>query len=220
MSRAFLVISLLITCPSFGENQAYSTLENQQEASKAAQHFKEEALSYLRESLTGKASGQFSGGFKMQQGRVCKSSGVAGTCTGHAAISAAASEADNLANSSGLLVFVSFSMPELTLRNYSRDVKKVGGRLLVRGLLDDSFKVTQQRLRQLGIELDIDPDLFTKYKVQQVPSFIWLTDGQPSNRLVGHVSLQHVLQEFAGVSQQPELQLALEKLVKPIREDQ
>lgn len=102
---------------------------------------------------------------------------------------------------STLLVFVTLSMADEALKTYSHDVQKVGGRLVIRGLVEDSFVKTQKRLQELGIEVDIDPTVFEDFKVEHVPTFIHVK-GTPGHyesthdRLLGNVSVAHVLLEF------------------------
>lgn len=102
---------------------------------------------------------------------------------------------------STLLVFVTLSMADEALKIYSHDVQKIGGRLVIRGLMEDSFVKTSERLKDLGIEVDIDPTVFEDFKVEHVPTFIHVK-GTPGHyesthdRLLGNVSVAHVLSEF------------------------
>lgn len=103
---------------------------------------------------------------------------------------------------SQVLIFVSFSLPEASLQAYARDVAKIGGRLVFQGLVDDSFQATQAQFLKLGIEADMDPPLFEKFTVTRVPLIVhaplvqgeW--DVQRADRLLGHVSLTHALEQF------------------------
>lgn len=107
---------------------------------------------------------------------------------------------------STLLVFVTLSMnggamSDEMLKAYARDLRKVGGRLVIRGLIDDSFLKTAKRLKELGIEVDIDPTVFETFKVECVPVIIH-TKGRPGSyngpydRMIGSVSVLHALEEF------------------------
>jgi hypothetical protein len=51
-------------------------------------------------------------------------------------------------------------------------MSQVGGRLVTRGLLNNSFQETQKKLRDIGIELEIDPTLFERYTIDQVPTYV------------------------------------------------
>ncbi len=99
---------------------------------------------------------------------------------------------------SEVIVFVSFSIPDESLRVYGAAAQKIGGRVVIRGLIGDSFKQTQQRLLSLGIELEIDPVLFTDHGVTQVPTIVWLQEGTETDRMKGHVALDYALEEFAA----------------------
>lgn len=102
-------------------------------------------------------------------------------------------------NQSPLLIFISFSMPPLSLKAYSRDVQKIKGRLILQGLHKNSFKETQKKMIELGITGDIDPPLFEKYAVKDVPTFIHTTlkDNPGSyDQVQGHISLKQALTLF------------------------
>lgn len=103
--------------------------------------------------------------------------------------------------SSTVLLCVTLSMNDEALKAYDRALRKVGGRLVIRGLIDDSFLKTSKRLKQLGIEVDIDPTVFDQFKVDHVPTFIH-AKGKPGayesvhDRITGSVSVLHALEEF------------------------
>lgn len=103
--------------------------------------------------------------------------------------------------SSTLLVLVTLSMSDEALKSYARDIRKIGGRLVIRGLIDDSFLKTAKRLKQLGIEVDIDSTVFDQFKVEQVPTFIHAKGRSGAyesvhDRIIGSVSVLHALEEF------------------------
>lgn len=105
-------------------------------------------------------------------------------------------------DSSQVLIFVSFSMPEASLIAYAKDVAKIGGRLVFQGLVDDSFQATQQKFLKLGIAADIDPTLFETFAVKRVPLIVHAPiiqgeiQAQGADQLLGHVSLAHALEQF------------------------
>jgi type-F conjugative transfer system pilin assembly protein TrbC len=110
-------------------------------------------------------------------------------------------ETEPPSNPSTLLLCVTLSMSGAALKAYARDIRKIGGRLVIRGLIDDSFLKTSKRLKALGIEVDIDPTVFDAFKVERVPTFIHV-QGRPGayehvhDRLEGHVSVLYALEEF------------------------
>jgi type-F conjugative transfer system pilin assembly protein TrbC len=105
-------------------------------------------------------------------------------------------------DSSQVLIFVSFSMPEASLITYAKDVAKIGGRLVFQGLVDDSFQATQAKFLKLGIAADIDPTLFETFSVNRVPLIVHAPivqgelQAQGADQLLGHVSLAHALEQF------------------------
>ncbi len=92
-------------------------------------------------------------------------------------------------------------MNDAALKAYDLDLRKIGGRLVIRGLIDDSFLKTANRLKHLGIEVDIDPTVFEAFKVERVPAFIH-AKGRPGaydtihDRMTGNVSVLYALEEF------------------------
>jgi len=79
---------------------------------------------------------------------------------------------------SPLLVMVSLSMPDESLKVLIRDVGAVGGQVILRGFHEGSLKATAARLQTLVIKdsdksgVGIDPRLFQTFNVKAVPTFI------------------------------------------------
>ena len=74
-----------------------------------------------------------------------------------------------------LLIFVSFSMPEEMLKEYSRQAAQYGGKLVLRGFNKSSLQKTEMKAEALnpsGVEWDIAPATFRKFKVESVPSIV------------------------------------------------
>ncbi len=76
-----------------------------------------------------------------------------------------------------LLIFVSFSMPEQSLKLWAEQVAKVNGQLLLRGFFDDSLeKTTAKTLALFGqegnAELLINPEAFSQFNIQTVPAVV------------------------------------------------
>lgn len=84
-----------------------------------------------------------------------------------------------------LLIFVSMSMPDTSLQQLFAQAQRLGGRLILKGLVNNSFKATQQKIMDLQIIVDIDPTLFEKYQVSQVPTFV-----KGGHKLLGNVSAE------------------------------
>ena len=94
-----------------------------------------------------------------------------------------------------LVLFVSASMPMKTLRNYARDMAKVGGVLVVRGMKNglkdymsgmrffwDVLRVdpncNTSTCETFQTDILVDPILFRMYNVQVVPALVYQPDMQ------------------------------------------
>jgi len=109
-----------------------------------------------------------------------------------------------------LLIFVSFSIPAMSLQQLIMDAHKVGGHLVIRGLVNNSFKDTAQALYELIHEsksggIMLDPTLFQKFNIKQVPAFVVVNHDNLRQPLCskfdivyGNVSLSYVLHKIAS----------------------
>lgn len=125
-------------------------------------------------------------------------------------------------NGSRFYVFVSFSMPDVTLRRLMQQAKRIGAPLVLRGMVGNDMNKTRIKIGKLldadkdgntRIEggLSIDPTLYERFGISVVPSFV-LTDspvqtctqaGCPTPdfvRLAGDVTLEYVLESIARES--------------------
>lgn len=98
-------------------------------------------------------------------------------------------------NEGEILVFVSFSLPDKTLQRLADQMKAHNARLIIQGLHQDSFVKTKAKLDQLGITIDIDPTLFTKYQITRVPTFIQHTH-KATKRISGNLTFSYVDEVF------------------------
>jgi len=98
-----------------------------------------------------------------------------------------------------ILVFVSFSMPEASLKSLAREAERANAVLIIRGLIEDSFKITMIHLKDYALSVEVNPDLFEQYNIQHVPTFVKLKDGQEQARLSGNVTLTFAAQKL-GIS--------------------
>lgn len=74
-----------------------------------------------------------------------------------------------------LLVFVSFSLPEETLKRLADQVGKANGVMVLRGFKEGSLKKTVQAIERMGLthgNIKIHPQAFTQYRIAVVPSFV------------------------------------------------
>ena len=88
------------------------------------------------------------------------------------------------------LIFVSFSMPKSSLKSLYSDSKLNNGVLLIRGLKNGSFKETAAYLNSLGIGVEIAPQAFKQYKIDKVPTILFLENEQFKS-ISGNVSLSY-----------------------------
>lgn len=114
-------------------------------------------------------------------------------------------------HTSGPVVFVSLSMPQGSLLRLAHDAQKIGGVLVMRGTVNGSLKQTVaavQRLSAQGVEVQIDPQAFTRYGVSVVPSVVLDLGGvsgcdtsrscrDRSALIEGDVTLRHSLEHMA-----------------------
>jgi type-F conjugative transfer system pilin assembly protein TrbC len=107
-----------------------------------------------------------------------------------------------------LIIFVSFSMPGDDLIKYSRQAAEYGAVVVMRGMDGNSLEKTKMSIlavNPVGVEWDIAPATFKKFKVEKVPSIV-LADTTMSNpvedgcakegdylRVDGNVSLHQAL---------------------------
>lgn len=98
-----------------------------------------------------------------------------------------------------ILVFVSFSMPELSLRELSKASKKYNAKLILRGIYKESFRKTAEKILEIdkkGLSLKINPKLFKQYEIKQVPTFVLIEGGDEISRLSGNVTLEYAKSEL------------------------
>jgi len=120
-----------------------------------------------------------------------------------------------------IIVFVSFSMPEPALKNWLLDAQKVGALVVVRGLINNSFKETLQAFAKLtggntSVGIQIDPELFHTYAIGQVPAVV-VTQNSASKSfdvIQGNTTMRYALQTLSekGEMQSAQLKQALANL--------
>ena len=140
-------------------------------------------------------------------------------------------------NGPQLYVFVSFSMPEITLKRLLTQASQIEASLILRGLIDDDMGKTKTRIAQL-LEADenghtrikggfaIDPTLYERFDIQQVPTFV-LTDTPAPRctdagceevsyaRLSGDTTLEYVLETMQREA--PAMKTSATELLSRIR---
>ncbi|NGX47099.1 MAG: hypothetical protein K1000chlam3_00468 [Chlamydiae bacterium] len=99
-----------------------------------------------------------------------------------------------------VLCFVSFSMPIEGLVELSKEMQKIGGALIIRGLPKDSFSTFSKKLIQLRKKgafapILIDPKAFETYQIEHVPTFVVFNE-KHYDKISGNISVDHVLTRF------------------------
>lgn len=80
-----------------------------------------------------------------------------------------------------LLVFVSFSMPEASLKRIAHETARAGGVMVIRGFKDGSMNRTVEAAEQLAAlqaDLLIHPELFDHYQIHEVPATVLAKAGE------------------------------------------
>jgi type-F conjugative transfer system pilin assembly protein TrbC len=213
------LILLLFVSLSSAVCQANSSLENASFQAPTIEHLKE-AQSFIEDAKTQISQIDLENFMKdisqplsredlkevqafLQKGPDC------GNCT-----SAVEFTSDFPSEPATLHVFVSLSLGEEVLKKLYGQVSQVRGRLILRGLVEDSWTKTQEALGKLKIGLDIDPPAFEEFSVTQVPTFI-LVEGERVDHIAGVHSVHAVLEHFADRGETQETaRLLLQRLKK------
>jgi len=87
----------------------------------------------------------------------------------------------------GIYLLLSFSLSDETLKAYMREAQLLGAKVLFRGLVQESFKVTQERIKQLLfngekpdesllVGIGIDPVMYRTVGVAEVPAVVFVKE--------------------------------------------
>ena len=100
----------------------------------------------------------------------------------------------------GLLLFVSFSMPEKLMVQTLEDATNHQIPVLLNGLIDDSMPKTLDKIMYYtqkvpNLSLQIDPESFQKYQIKRVPALV-ADFGQGFDVVYGNNSLDNLLDEI------------------------
>ena len=94
-------------------------------------------------------------------------------------------QAQGMVSGPGLLVFVSFTMPEPTLKRLVDQAARAKATLVLRGFVDGSLRETVLRVQRLigkkKVVFQIDPQAFDRFAISQTPSFVLVRDGARTN---------------------------------------
>ncbi|MDX1791259.1 type-F conjugative transfer system pilin assembly protein TrbC [Legionella pneumophila] len=99
-------------------------------------------------------------------------------------------------------VFVSFSMPDKFLEETLRECSQLSIPVYLNGLYRDSMSETALKVMALSkrtpnLNLNIDPTLFERFDIHQVPALV-VDDGKNFDVIYGHLTIQEGLTRMAG----------------------
>lgn len=82
-----------------------------------------------------------------------------------------------------ILIFISFSMSDTSIRQWAVQAEQLGAKLVLRGFVGNSFKETVVAAHRLFAKDNlggfiIDPFAFQKYQIQTVPAVVAEVDGE------------------------------------------
>ena len=84
----------------------------------------------------------------------------------------------------GLLVFVSFSVPQQTLERLVEQAARAKATLVLRGFVNNSLPETVLRVQRLigqrQVAFQIDPQAFDRFAIAKTPSFVLVREGAQS----------------------------------------
>lgn len=105
-----------------------------------------------------------------------------------------------------VMIFISFSMPIQSLKQWNVQAQQIGAPLIIRGLVNNSFKATTKKVSQLLVNdkggVQLDPVKFEQYHILQVPAVVIVGEDKKDFDVVyGNVPLKQALEylsEHAG----------------------
>ena len=116
-----------------------------------------------------------------------------------------------------IVVFVSFSMPKESIKGWIAQAKKIGAAVYIRGLVNNSFRDTTKAVRELVQDqsggLLIDPTLFKKYAITQVPAVV-VAGSNNFDVIYGDATLDYALEKMSRAVQISEQQSLLDAIKK------
>lgn len=103
-----------------------------------------------------------------------------------------------------ILIFVSFSMPKKSLVAFVRDATKIHASVVLRGLVNNSFKKTLPLIADIvkeagGGGIEINPMAFSSYEIHEVPTIVSVSSGHENvfDALTGDVPLTYALKKLS-----------------------
>jgi len=99
-----------------------------------------------------------------------------------------------------LMVFISFSVPLESWKEWSYTLEKLGGTFVLKGIPENSFpiflkKVIELRLAGVSAPIYIDPEAYEKFGIEAVPTVLAL-NGTKYDKVAGNIRLDAALKMF------------------------
>lgn len=99
----------------------------------------------------------------------------------------------------GIYVLVSFAINDESLRSYFNEANHYGAKLVMRGLVGEKFgrnrfAETKTKLEKVGINIDINPNLFKQFGIKQVPAVVVVNSDKTIKKISGHITLKKALE--------------------------
>jgi type-F conjugative transfer system pilin assembly protein TrbC len=99
----------------------------------------------------------------------------------------------------GIYVLVSFAINDESLRSYFNEANHYGAKLVMRGLVGkkfgrNRFAETKTKLEKVGINIDINPNLFKQFGIKQVPAVVVVNSDKTIKKISGHITLKKALE--------------------------
>ena len=99
------------------------------------------------------------------------------------------------------MLFVSFSMPDNSLRTWIAQAPQLQIPIVIRGLYQDSLLKTQRKVATLLHDdqggIAIDPTLFEEFSIDKVPTLVLANAKQQFDKIAGNVGLSTLLEILA-----------------------
>lgn len=95
---------------------------------------------------------------------------------GFTTTAAATAQNPEIATAGSVLIFISFSMPETSLRQWFAQAQRLQAPLIIRGLVNNSFTQTSAKIATLAADSQsgvvLEPRLFVDYHITHVPAVV------------------------------------------------
>jgi len=118
-------------------------------------------------------------------------------------------------------IFVSFSMPKVSLQQWLRETQKLHIPVAIRGFVEDSLIKTAKKIKEInpgkGEGISIDPKSFTDFGIDKVPAVVVTNATGDFDVVFGNIGLEAALEEITqkGKAGKAEASQLLSQLREP-----